>query len=165
MNLNKRTLLIVPALVVSLSALTGCSALSALTGGNSAPVRDAESGDIVEENTNADVFSLRVGDCLDTDESMGDETMSVPVVPCSEPHADEIYYSFDITESTYPGNDEVIRIADEGWYAEFEGFVGERQGILHTPALGPEGDIVTDRQMGEEGIGLKDGVDRTFIRP
>ena len=48
---------------------------------------------------------------------------------------------------------------------EFEGFVGERQGILHTPALGPEGDIVTDRQMGEEGIGLKDGVDRTFIRP
>lgn len=124
MNLNKRTLLIVPALVVSLSALTGCSALSALTGGNSAPVRDAESGDIVEENTNADVFSLRVGDCLDTDESMGDETMSVPVVPCSEPHADEIYYSFDITEPTYPGNDEVIRIADEGCYAEFEGFVG-----------------------------------------
>lgn len=124
MNLNKRTLVVIPALALSLFALTGCSSLTSLLGGSSAPVRDAESGDIVEENTDADVFTLRVGDCLNTGESEAEEVSSVPVVPCSEPHTDEIFFSFDITEETFPGADEVVRLADEGCLAEFEGFVG-----------------------------------------
>ncbi|MBL5973935.1 MAG: hypothetical protein D3X82_09295 [Candidatus Leucobacter sulfamidivorax] len=124
MKLKKSTFLIVPALAMGLFALTGCSALSSIMGGNSAPVRDAESGDIVEENENTDVFSIRVGDCLNTDETLSEETTSVPVVPCSEPHADEVYYSFLIDEPSFPGNDEVIRMADEGCLAEFESFIG-----------------------------------------
>ena len=61
---------------VALIALTGCS----LIGGASDPERD-DSGDIVVSSDDADVFALRVGDCMaSTDPAT--EVQTVPTRPC-----------------------------------------------------------------------------------
>ncbi|WES65746.1 septum formation family protein [Microbacter sp. GSS18] len=87
------------------------------------PVRDGETGEIVETNAAADVFSLQVGDCLAFMESDG-ELSSVPVVPCSDPHADEVYYAHDFADGEYPGDDAVFEEAAGVCVDEFEAFVG-----------------------------------------
>ena len=48
---------------------------------------------------------------------------------------------------------------------ELEGVVGPGGGVLLLAALGPEGDVVADRQVREEGVGLEDGVDRPLVGP
>jgi hypothetical protein len=87
-------------------ALTGCSLItSALNGGES------------------DVFTLKVGDCLNDGES-ADEMTTVPVVPCDEPHDSELYAAATMEGDEYPGVDETIDFADEACLDEFEDFVG-----------------------------------------
>lgn len=87
-------------------ALTGCSLLTeALNGGES------------------DVFTIKVGDCLNDDAS-GGEISTVPVVDCDEPHDTEIYASILMDGDEYPGESETVDFADEACYNEFEDFVG-----------------------------------------
>ncbi len=117
-------LLAVCALTLGLlGGATGCSLLNQLVPG-SAPVRDAETGQITEGNTNAEVFSIRVGDCLNTDDTMSGEISSVPVVPCDQPHADEVFLAYDLEDAEFPGTDEVANAAYERCAMEFEAFVG-----------------------------------------
>ena len=83
-----------------------------------------DSGAIVEEGA-VDAFSMRVGDCFDDGSAFDDdEVNSVPGVPCSQPHDNEVYALFDVTETSFPGED-MGRIAHEGCLARFEGFVGK----------------------------------------
>lgn len=108
------------AAALSCSALVAISGCSALAGGNE-PERD-ESGGITEAGE-ADAFAIRVGDCLESMD-FSDELITVPVIPCAEPHDSEVYASVDLPDGDYPGPEEVAAQAEELCYDEFEGFVG-----------------------------------------
>jgi len=142
MKLVRPPLVAATLLVASMTALSGCSAAS-LPNTSGEPVRDAESGEITESNEAVDVFSIRVGDCLNTSE-LADTTEleSVPVVPCAEPHEDEVYHAFDTAESEFPGLDALAAEADETCIAEFADFVGiswEASGLEYYPMYPSEG--------------------------
>lgn len=81
------------AALIALAALTACS--------SSSPVRDDDTGEVTEGGS-ADVFTVHVGDCFnDTSES---EVSELPLVPCSEPHDNEVFYEFDLPDGDYPGD-------------------------------------------------------------
>ncbi|MDF1478447.1 septum formation family protein [Leifsonia sp. H3M29-4] len=65
---------------------------------------------------------IEVGDCFN--EPGGDVVTDIPTVPCTEPHDYEVYAEFDIDRATFPGDDEVFSLADEGCYGPFAGYVG-----------------------------------------
>lgn len=99
--------------------LTGCSLLPA-----AALQRDAESGEILQVQPNADVFQLRVGDCINSDELGEDGVTSVPALPCANPHGDEVYFAFKMTGDVFPGDAVIDAEADATCTAEFATFVG-----------------------------------------
>jgi hypothetical protein len=80
-----------------------------------------ESGDVVEGG-DVGAFRLQVGDCL-AEEAVGD-VESVPVVPCEEPHDSELYHTFDLPGTAYPGAEAIIESAQQGCLDTFETFVG-----------------------------------------
>jgi hypothetical protein len=83
-----------------------------------------ETGAIVAEGS-VNAFQMRVGDCFDDGSTFDDdEVSSVSGVPCSQPHDNEVYALFDVTETSFPG-DAMGQIAHEGCLARFEGFVGK----------------------------------------
>ena len=108
----------VGAATLLLVGLSGCSALL----GPSEPERDAETGEVTEAS-DADVFALRVGDCMNSADA-GDEVSSMPTVPCSEPHDSEIYASTVLEEGEYPGDESISETAGTYCEAEFATFVG-----------------------------------------
>ncbi len=102
----------------ALLVLTGCS----LIGGAKDPVRD-DSGTIVASDDDADVFALRVGDCMaSTDEAT--EVQTVPTRPCTEVHDSEIFASTTLPDGDFPGDDAVTATADDFCYGQFQTFVG-----------------------------------------
>jgi len=102
----------------ALLALAGCS----LIGGASDPERD-DSGTIVASDDDADVFALRVGDCMaSTDEAT--EVQTVPTRPCTELHDSEIFASTTLPDGDFPGDDAVTATADDFCYGQFQTFVG-----------------------------------------
>ena len=89
MKLRTRRALALAGSAVALSiALTGCSTISNLISGD-AP-RDEETGEVTEES-NIDIFSLKVGDCMPADAMSNTEQTDADVVPCAEPHGYEVY--------------------------------------------------------------------------
>ncbi|WP_345750291.1 septum formation family protein [Microbacterium rhizophilus] len=104
-----------------LFALCGCAAIGQLLGGGG-PQRDEETGQVTESG-DVDVFQLKIGDCLNLGEN--GELSSAAVVPCTEPHTEEIFHEFEMPEGDWPGKDAIDQAADEGCYAEFESFVGK----------------------------------------
>jgi hypothetical protein len=102
-------------------ALSGCS-LPGVTGAEE-PVRDP-SGMVTATSEAADVFSIRVGDCLDDGRS-ATEVDTVPTVPCTGPHDSEVYASVELSDGDYPGQDAIFARADEQCLVEFEVFLGE----------------------------------------
>jgi len=110
-----------------LLTLSACSAAQFPTQG-AQPQRDETSGQVTESEENVDVFSIRVGDCLNSSVmSEQTELQTIPVVPCSEPHEDEVYYAFDSTVpgSEYPGEDAILEEADAVCTGDaFTDFVG-----------------------------------------
>ena len=107
-------------LIVALAGISGCGILDETA---EPAVRD-ESGEITEPSE-ADVFSLKVGDCLNqttTEETA--EVSSVPTVPCAEPHDSEAYAATDLPEGDYPGDQAVIDASDTFCYDQFATFVG-----------------------------------------
>ena len=87
-------------------------ALSAAACAPSQPTRDAQSGEITEAVDDADVFALRVGDCLG---SYGEgESTSVPTVPCGEAHQEEVFASTDLPDGDFPDDDARMARAEDG---------------------------------------------------
>ncbi|MCD2443254.1 septum formation family protein [Agromyces sp. SYSU K20354] len=113
-------LLVIGAAVAVALPLTGCSALGSLLSAPE-PERDETTQEIIEGGE-ADVFALRVGDCLTMQEDA--EVEAVPVVPCSEPHNDEVYFDFQLDDGEFPGDEAITTAAEDGCLAEFESFVG-----------------------------------------
>jgi hypothetical protein len=65
---------------------------------------------------------LRIGDCLPKFKEGYSE--SVGVVPCSVPHAAEVYTNFDLTSVSYPGEKQAIRLAAGGCTKRLTAAVG-----------------------------------------
>lgn len=120
MTRKKRALALAGAAVALSLALSGCSALSGIMGGSDAQ-RDDE-GNVTEES-NVDVFSLKVGDCMPATDSTGEIT-DVDVVPCSEPHTDEVFYEFELADGDLPSDDEIQAEVEAECVPAFTEFVG-----------------------------------------
>jgi hypothetical protein len=83
-----------------------------------------ETGAIVAEG-NVDAFQMRVGDCFDDGSTFDDDNVdSVPGVPCTNPHDNEVYAVYDVAVASFPG-DGMADMAHEGCLARFEAFVGK----------------------------------------
>ncbi|GAA1700631.1 hypothetical protein GCM10009792_21000 [Microcella alkalica] len=109
------------AVASATAALSGCAFLSQFTGAGEAQ-RDTE-GQVVEGNESTDVFTLRVGDCLN-DSGATEQVETVPTTPCDEPHDSEVYASVIMTEDDYPRQEAILERADVECLTEFEAFVG-----------------------------------------
>jgi hypothetical protein len=69
------------------------------------------------------IFDLRVGDCFD-DQSLDVEQTEVPLVDCSLPHDNELYFEYAMTELAFPGSDAVLGDSFQRCVTEFDAFVG-----------------------------------------
>ena len=54
----------------------------------------------------------------------GEVVSEVPVVPCTEPHDDEVYFDFQLADGEFPGDDAVAEQSDAGCLEQFQPFVG-----------------------------------------
>jgi hypothetical protein len=54
----------------------------------------------------------------------GGDVESVPVVSCEEPHDSELYHTFDLPGTDYPGEEAIIESSQQGCLDTFETFVG-----------------------------------------
>lgn len=68
------------------------------------------------------VFSLSAGTCFNDPD--GTEVSDVEIVDCTEPHDNEVYATFDIPGSEFPGQFAVQTDAQEGCIDRFETYVG-----------------------------------------
>lgn len=66
---------------------------------------------------------LEVGHCIPYVE-WGDEVFELPIVPCDQPHTDEVYYIFDAEDGDFPGDDALQSLATERCDAAFADYVG-----------------------------------------
>jgi hypothetical protein len=99
-----------------------------------------EAGDITGAGT-VDAFEVRVGDCFDDEAFASTEISEVPGVPCSDPHDNEVYATFDIA-GEWPGEERVEELAYEGCHERFAGAIGkiyEESIIDYTPIYPSEG--------------------------
>lgn len=83
----------------------------------------ADDGAIIGEGE-IGAFRIRLGDCLEA--TPAGEVETATGVPCSQPHADEVYHAFIVAESDgqWPGQAAIDQQADDGCLAAFEPFVG-----------------------------------------
>ena len=84
-------------------------------------------GVIVSEGS-LDVFNMHVGDCFNDATSSGDgiqEYSSVAGVPCGNPHDNEVYAVFDVSNASFPGDDSMYEQAFQSCLKRFDGFVGK----------------------------------------
>lgn len=118
---TRRALMIAGTAVAASIALSGCSALNGILGGGSGDAdRDEETGQVTE-SANIDVFALKVGDCKMASASGLIE--AVDVIPCSEPHDEEVYYEFTMEDGEF--SEEAIDAATEQCVGDaFTSFVG-----------------------------------------
>ena len=83
--------------------------------------RDA-SGAIVDAGS-VDAFKIRVGDCFDDGDPSAAEVGSLPAVPCSEPHDNEVYAVFDVSVAAFPEGDAMGQLAFNSCKERFSSFV------------------------------------------
>jgi len=69
------------------------------------------------------VFTLDEGDCFD-DPGEVEDIVEVPVVPCDEPHDNEVFAAFDLGRDDYPGPAVLQEEAFEGCVDRFDDHVG-----------------------------------------
>ncbi len=110
MKMRTRRALALAGSAVALSiALSGCSALNGILGGGSGDAnRDEESGQVTE-SANIDIFALKVGDCKM--ESPSGLIQDADVVPCAEPHDEEVYHEITMDDGEY--SEDAINTASE----------------------------------------------------
>lgn len=113
----------------TLLTLTGCFGGGSPTAESTSSSRPSSTMEFSKteeaEPEDASVFELEVGDCL-TSAAMSSttEVQSVPKVDCSAPHTYEVYYEFEMTETTYPGQSAIDAAAEKCIDSPYETFVG-----------------------------------------
>jgi len=93
---------------------------------NSAMQADRDSSGAIVAEGSLDAFQMRVGDCFDDGTAFvaeNPEIGSVPGVPCSKPHDNEVYAVFDVGAASFPG-DGMADMAQGACMERFESFVG-----------------------------------------
>lgn len=105
-------------LIIAVLAL----AVVAAACGDDEPARDPTGA--ITESGDASVFALRVGDCFNDDASAAETVTAVAALPCSEPHDNEIYFEFSMTDAVFPGNDAALQSTSIRCLDEFGAFVG-----------------------------------------
>lgn len=120
MNLSIRRSGVAVLVLTGLVALSGCTALGDVLAGDDGPTRDPDTSEVTESDE-VDVFSLQVGDCISEVES--EELQTVRIMPCDEPHTDEIYHRFELTGDELPTT-EMWDTADAECIPALEEFVG-----------------------------------------
>ncbi|MFF3027797.1 septum formation family protein [Microbacterium sp. NPDC057944] len=100
MKLRTRHALALVGSAAALSfALTGCSALNSILGSGSGDAdRDDKTGQVTE-SSNIGIFALKVGDCKM--ESPSGLLESADVVPCTEPHDEEVFFEYKMPDGEY----------------------------------------------------------------
>jgi hypothetical protein len=137
MKLRTRRALALAGSAVALSvALTGCSALNGILGGGSGDAdRDEDTGQVTE-SANIDIFSLKLGDCLQ--ESATGLLEDVDVVPCEESHDQEVYYEITMDDGEF--SEEDVDAASQECigdaYTSFVG-VGYQESALDVTTIAP----------------------------
>lgn len=58
---------------------------------------------VVTESGAVSVFDLQPADCLDPPADVKGEINSIKVVPCADPHTQEVFAKVDATDQAYPG--------------------------------------------------------------
>ena len=95
---------------------------------NVATEADRDSSGAIIGGGSVDAFTIRMGDCFDNTRSLASdeagEVSSLPGVPCSEPHDNEVYAVFEVDYGSFPGDDMMSEHAFEACLARFEDFVG-----------------------------------------
>ena len=95
---------------------------------NVATEADRDASGAIVDGGNVDAFTIRLGDCFDNTRSLASdeagEVSSLPGVPCSEPHDNEVYAVFDVNFSSFPGDEQMSEHAFDACLARFENFVG-----------------------------------------
>ena len=115
----RRAAALAGAAIVLSSALTGCSALSGILGGNDAQ-RDDQGN--VTEGSSIDIFSLKVGDCKMED--VAGEIQDTDVVPCSEPHDEEVYFEFELADGDFPDEETISAEGETQCTEQFVSYTG-----------------------------------------
>jgi hypothetical protein len=88
---------------------------------------DRDSTGAIASEGSVDAFQMRVGDCFDDGSVFAaedNEVSSVPGVPCSQPHDNEVYAVFDVSMTSFPG-ERMGDLAHEACLERFESFVGK----------------------------------------
>ncbi|WP_226531740.1 DUF2510 domain-containing protein [Microbacterium paraoxydans] len=89
------------------------------------PATDDGSG-AVEGAEMVSFDDLQVGDCLPFVDYTGEEgnIYELPVVPCVDPHTDEVFFIYDVDGEQFPGDGALQDQAWDGCLSEFEAYVG-----------------------------------------
>lgn len=91
-------------------------------GGTSTERPDPSAIEGAEMTTFAD---LEVGDCLPLVVYDEDELVfELPVVPCEQPHTDEVFFIYDVEDGEFPGDDALTETSWNGCYEAFQAYVG-----------------------------------------
>lgn len=123
---------------------------------NVATQADRDAGGNIVDGGSLGAFTIRLGDCFDNTRALaseeGGEVSSLPGVPCSDPHDNEVYAVFDVDYDSFPGDDRMGELAFEACLARFETFVGVPYdtSVLDITALYPSTDswrVQDDREV------------------
>ena len=99
-------------LFTSLIVISSCSGDS---------LKRDETGNVVKRG-NASIFELSVGDC--TKQELKAEATNIDLVPCTEPHTHEAYFSVDYVGDAYPGSATLEVFAEQKCVGAFADYVG-----------------------------------------
>ena len=99
-------------LFTSLIVISSCSGAS---------LKRDETGNVVKRG-NASIFELSVGDC--TKQELEAEATNSDLVPCTEPHTHEAYFSVDYVGDAYPGSATLEVFAEQKCVGAFADYVG-----------------------------------------
>ena len=81
-------------------------------GYNLATTADRDDSGAIVDAGNIDAFAVKPGDCFDDPSSMASsEVSSLDGVPCADPHDNEAYAVFDVSLTSFPGEDAIAEHA------------------------------------------------------
>jgi len=108
--MGHRSVRAIAALLVGTAVLAGC--------GDDVDIRDAD-GRVVTAGPWS-VFDLHPGDCIGDVSGLAGDTDAVPLVPCDEPHSQEVFAVVRHPDGDYPGVGAVATYADRSCLTALE---------------------------------------------
>jgi hypothetical protein len=91
-----------------------------------------------------DIDTLKVGECIN--ETPEEEPVTVPLVPCTQPHDGEVFAIYSLPGGKYPGDALVDRFAQGGCDKRFDTYAGAAadQSNWDVGFFGPSADLWAD---------------------